>query len=327
MEEEVVGTESDDTWKLSSRFPCDASMSLPLSPVIRNFDSEGLVFHWRSAIYTEVNPEGWQKWRSSLNAIGGSDWASILGHGYKTPRKTLRACLGLEEKEKENYFARKAMNHGIEWESVAKECIIRRMEDRGLSTRHYANYSTTFDVTRRNKKPGSLTFCASPDLHFIESDQIMEIKCPHYKKDEHATSDDFMRSWISSVPTEGKIAYFIQVAFYHWLMDPQSTVTYVVCCFINDVITPATVSLCVYRYRILPEVKEFFERKTQQLIEVDPALYRVTIKEKEEFRRLFEKCFISASYFPDTYEYSIDGTLQKQSKDKRGDNDPSVPGE
>lgn len=327
MEEEVVGTESEDTWKLSSRLPEAGSMFLPIPTDVRNFVSEDLVLHWRSVVSTDTNPDGWRKWRSSLNAIGGSDWASILGHGYKSPRKALRTCLGLEEKEKENHFARTAMNHGIEWESVAKECIIRRMEDREMPTKHYSNYSTTLDVTWRNKKPGKLTLCATPDLHFVASDQIMEIKCPHYKKNEHATSDGFMRYWVSNVPTEGKIAYFIQVAFYHWLMNPQSRMVYVVCCFINDVVTPATASLCVYRYRILPEVIEFFVRKIKQLMEVDPAFYRVGIKEKEEFRRLFGKCFISASYFPDTYEYSIDGTLQKQRKDEAGSDDPSIPRE
>lgn len=161
----------------------------------------------------------WEEWRSGLNAIGGSDFASLLGHGYTSPRKQLKQCLGYEPRKPPSSFSKRFLDHGKKYEQTALKIRNDLSENCVLYNSRACPLERTliFDLLGEDKAP-SLRFSVTPDA--IGNRTIFEVKCPFMgSHGMYSTAAEFAQAWRASHP-QGKESYFLQALFYsellHW---------------------------------------------------------------------------------------------------------------
>lgn len=249
----------------------------------------------------------WSEWRSELIAIGGSDFASICGHGYESPRKTLARCLGYEKKKTHGSFSNICMEHGRKYESTVIDML---NHNRGSVL--YRRLNETFIFRSHIEDKPDVRFSVTPDCITFD-EMVAEIKCPYVgSHNTYSTAQEFSETWHNAHPI-GKESYFLQALFYHWflrsnLLFGRKHVSFkVVVGFINNDTTATCISFTYYYNEslyafIVKALNKIIDHASRETINS----YRVTKAEREEITKLMKESFFGYSQ-RDEFELDVSG--------------------
>lgn len=184
-------------------------------------------------IKSTLDPD-WQTWRNSLKGVvGGSDFASLMGHGYTSPRACLKEILGLKQKKEPNGFAKTCMKHGKTYEStvleVLKKDLIRCRSSECEHDRHSnLNVSLVYEFHDVKDPSGKkLRICISPD-HLDREGTLIEVKCPYVGSTGEFgdNSTEFLKSLVDENyrAKGGRESYYLQALFYFSILT-QTMIT------------------------------------------------------------------------------------------------------
>lgn len=283
--------------------------------------------------------DDWKEWRAGLKGtLGGSDFPSLVGVGYDSPRITLKRVLGISPQKEINGFLRRAMDHGKAFESWAHKYYT------GVVYPGSENVSYHSAVYKLEHSDGAtLCVCISPDMLFFSEETLVEIKCPYYGLDSYGSALEFADSWTAK-HTCGKANYYAQLMFYSVLLhycvkNPIDCYTRgdVAVAFVNK--EESTMAIAVYGYDIQrPDSFTLFEKLIADLVVAcsSPDTYKIT---KEQRSAITQDMSDSLKPLPDgalfyiTEEYFVcEHTgclfpLEKQCEERSWDEYPEPPWE
>lgn len=216
--------------------------------------------------YKIENLEDWRKWRNTKGIPSASILASCYGLGYDTFTSCIRRLSGLCQKDTDSFFAKKAMTHGSEYESRAKEIFLEHLIEKETETTKNVivnngeisevieiTYSERFiDETESHNK---YQFLMTPDMIYSRDGKntVVEFKCPAYGI---AVGKNEGSVWVTSVNyvnryKQGKPSHFIQAGCYALFSNAE--IFYVVLLF-TDGTNEEVVS---FGYKMTEELKEY----------------------------------------------------------------------
>lgn len=258
-----------------------------------------------------VDDPKWEEWHNEHRAIGGSTIASLLGHGYDSPRAAIMRHLKLKPEKPFTAFNKIAMGHGRFFESYALR-VCDLMTDGDFSANRPAGNSTLFRVHSKSHNK-DLLMITTPD--YYDGSNVLEIKCPYVNSTKTACAMEFRSLWSTKVPFFGKTAYFLQAAFYAWLCDLKPIYIYTAVAFVTN-----NEDICVrlWKYNHSESIDMFFTRFAQELMNTTAGSLRMTKQDRLRAEQLVEDHFISMRNSP-VYSIGIDGSLEEKREDDSGD--------
>ena len=327
----------------------------------QTFTVSGLVFEFVEA-KSSLDPD-WEQWRTSMKGVvGGSDFASLVGHGWTSPRACLKEVLGIQPKKQPNGWAKTCMQHGKLYEKAALEVAL---EGAGYTPHSSVlplknlNFSVVYEYYSENDPSGSrLRVCLSPD-YVDRYGHLIEVKCPYTGSSEFSTSREFAESIADRYGKgKGRESYFLQALFYSVILD--SCVGFVPRCAntlegflgtllyerafgvaIGTVSNQDTLSVVWFPYRHAPGSSSIIWDNLAKILKCSTpctvAAYRVTGAERQFVTNQMYCCALERC--PEIfgglggYHVDLNGNLlekielEEQSEDSSGDNDPSPPWE
>lgn len=162
--------------------------------------------------------EEWLKWRSKWSHMPKTyELVSFFGFGYTSYNQIMRQKVKPSE-EIENSWTEKAKNHGIEYETVAKEKFIECMALHLNNVYVELNGDVSSMVKISDEHNWNVKMINTPDLivSFGCKLAIVEIKCPFHgvmiKKQDRAV--DSLAQHFNTEHPYGKENAFIQAALY-----------------------------------------------------------------------------------------------------------------
>ncbi len=184
-----------------------------------------------------VSDPDWETWRNSLvRVLGGHTVASLFGFGagdLVSPNKAFRVFTGLDTKQEPNWFAKRAMSHGKDIESIVKQIVLLKSLAKGTTLVESSSFDpeTIVYEIRSETIRTPINICISPDIHrvynynlypeYLNPQDIVEIKCPYYGSDKFESPIEFMNWSVERFQEKYSVsfnpAWWLQAAFYSYI--------------------------------------------------------------------------------------------------------------
>jgi len=318
------------------------------------FTIGGMVFEFIEA--KSSSDEDWEEWRSSLKGVvGGSDFASLMGHGYTSPRACLKEILGFKQKKPLNHFAKTCRQHGKKYEKYVIEVLKRELVIGGFgSRRKNLKVSAVYEFYRESDPTGKrLRICISPDyLEMIGF--VVEVKCPYMgSTGEYSNSQEFAEALNARyVESRGRESYFLQALFYSaivhecviiddndYLCGIEAVLTRrVFAVAIGAVSNEEKLSVIWYPYSLTPKSSDIVWKGLSNILEhstlSDCERYRITSAQRVSVsEQMYLTAIVGSGIIRGEYIIDMNGDLlepeisEEQCEDSSGDDDPCPPRE